>query len=220
MNRSSETVALDSNDDELSSEELYHEKLLYGLAKIRRLCSVTDITLRKSNIRRMRERFNIDIYRAFAHYGLSNVVPSNVWNVSKSEDRISKIFSIQDEAFVLLLLMNNWSVFESMARGEKRERGKQWETLFTNRTKTYNGVQVKIKGWNNEGLKEFNETINYLTTVRNMDAVINVEENLMKEYKEMRNKRRGKRKRDNNDDLILAERVLPQDGYSQTFIQR
>ena len=168
----------------------------------------------------MRERFNIDIYRAFAHYGFSNVVPSNVWNVSKSEDRISKIFSIQDEAFVLLLLMNNWSVFESMARGEKRERGKQWETLFTNRTKTYNGVQVKIKGWNNEGLKEFNETINYLTTVRNMDAVINVEENLMKEYKEMRNKRRGKRKRDNNDDLILAERVLPQDGYSQTFIQR
>jgi len=218
-NRSS-TETLDTNEDDMNENELYHKKLLYGLAKIRRLCNVRDTKLKISNIRRMRERYNIDIYRAFAHYGLSTVIPSNTWNITKSERRLSKIFSIQDEAFLLILLMNNWSVFESMARGEKRIRGKNLETLFTNTTKTYNGVSIKIKGWNNDGLKEFNETINYLTTVRNTDLVIGIEEDLMKEYKEMDTNRRAKRKRDNNDELILAERVLPQDGYSQTFEQR
>ena len=204
------------NEDELTEAELYKKSLLYGLAKIRRAINQRDDALRISNTRRLRERYNIDIYRALAHYGLSHIVSTNVWNMSKTEKRISKIFSIQDEAFILLLFMNNWKVWESMAKGDKRNN----DTLFTNTSKTYNGVTLKIKGWNNDGLKEFNETINFLMTVRNTDMVIDIETELMKEYVDMHKSRLGKRKRDNNDDLILADRVLPQDGYSQTFVQR
>ena len=133
---------------------------------------------------------------------------------------MSQIFTIQDEAFVLLVFMNNWKVWEEIANGDKRKRGKNSNTLFTNTKKKYNGKDIKIKGWNNEAMKEFNETGTYLSTVRNMDDVIEIENDLKEEYKRMNSTKCGKQKRDNNDESILAERVLPFDGYSQTFVQR
>lgn len=211
---------LDSNEEDMSVEDSYKRKLLYGLAKIRRAINVSDEALSISNTRRIRERYNIHVYRALTHYGLCHVIPTNLWNVRKLESRISQIFTIQDEAFVLLLMMNNWKVWENMAKDDNLDDDELSKPLFTNTFKTYNGVKIKIKGWNNEGLREFNETANFLTTVRNMDKVIEIETELKEEFIEMKVNRRAKRKSDNNDELILADRVLPQDGYSQTFIQR
>ena len=70
---------------------------------------------------------------------------------------LSYIFTIHNEGFALLTLINNWKVWEAMAKGAKRTRGSEAMTLFTNVKETYNnGAEVKIKGWSNEGLKEFN----------------------------------------------------------------
>ena len=93
-------------------------------------------------------------------------------------------------------------------------------TLFTNKKQRYNsGVEVKIKGWSNEGLKEFNNILRYLITVRNKSDMKNLETELMEEEKEMLVDKTRKRKRENNDDQMIAEREIPLDAYNINFIQ-
>ena len=213
---SSET---DESETDLTEDEKYQKKLLVGLKKIRRIAKCNSQDLKISGIRRMRHRFNIDIIRAFVHYGLSHVIQANNWAIYRSQKRISRTFSIQDEAWVLLLFMNNWDVWESIAKGGKRKKGTKSDTLFTNKKKRYNDNEIMMKGWNNDGLREFNNTLNYLVTVRNMDSIITLESKLLEEFKEIDQKRSRKRKRDSSDKLILADMVLPMDGYSQNFIQ-
>ena len=122
-------------DSNLSDPKVYEESVLYGLKKIKRMGEVQNVPLRISNMRKLRERFNLDIYRAFVHFGLKHVVPSNVWNIGKSQCRISNIFTIQDEAFVLILFMNNWHVWDKMAMRDISENDEKAETLFTNQKK-------------------------------------------------------------------------------------
>ena len=200
----------------------FDAKLLDGLKSIRQLVKNKAKTTRVSALRRLRSKSNQkSIMRAFVHYCLCHVIPSSVWSVTRSDQRISKIFTIQDEAFVLIVMMNNWEIWEKMAAGEKRERGKNWDeyTLFTNKKVIYNDREVLIKGWSNEGLNEFNNIINYLYTIRNSEDTIRIENQILEEYRELDSNRCGKRKRSNNDEVILADRVMPFDGYSQTFVQ-
>ena len=83
-------------------------------------------------------------------------------------------------------MTNNWKVWEGMTKGEKRARGSDPNTLFTNVKETYNnGAEVKIKGWSNEGLKEFNNILRHLMTVRNKSDMKRMEEELMEEEKEL-----------------------------------
>ena len=63
---------MDSNgnqDRRLSNEEKYQKRLLYGLNKIRRMTNTDDQKVMISNFQRLRHRLNIDIYRAFLHFG-------------------------------------------------------------------------------------------------------------------------------------------------------
>ena len=147
------------------------------------------------------------------------MISTNTWNTSRANVRISHLFSIHDEAFALLIMMNNWSVWEGMANGEKRLKGKPSNTLFTNKTIMVNNVEMKSKGWSNEGLKEFNVILRYLVSVRNNIDIKTIEENLMEEYKQCDNTQLGKRKRKNNDELLMSERELPLDAYSLAFCQ-
>ena len=148
------------------------------------------------------------------------MVATSTWNGSKDNVRLSYIFSIHDEAFAILTIMNNWKVWERMAKGEKRPRGNESLTLFTNKKQRYNsGVEVKIKGRSNEGLKEFNNILRYLITVRNKSDMKNLEMELMEGEKDMLVDKTRKRKRDNNDDQMIAEREIPLDAYNINFIQ-
>ena len=74
----------------------------------------------------MRTNNDKDVLRSSTHYALRHMVPIHVWNESKDRMRISHIFSINNEAFAILVVMNNWKVWESMALGEKEHKvGKQ-----------------------------------------------------------------------------------------------
>ena len=106
-----------------------------------------------------------------------------------------------------------------MANGEKRLKGKPSDTLFTNKNLTLNDIQMMNKGWTNEGLKEFNVILRYLASVRNKNEMKQIEEELKREYEEYSMLQLGKRKRKNNDELLMSEREVPLDGYSLGFNQ-
>ena len=94
--------------------------------------------------------------------------------------------------------------------------------MFTNNKVETNDPKVTIKmlkGWSGKGVKEFNEITTYLLNVRNEEYVIELENELMQEYKELDMENTGKRKRDGNDEFILEDRVTLFDGYSIVFEQ-
>ena len=115
--------------------------------------------------------------------------------------------------------MNNWSVWEQMALGVKRGISSPGKTLFTNKFVEVNDTSVCMKGWNNEGMKEFNEILNYLVSIRNDIHMINMETELMMEYERFDVVTPKKQKRNCNNDVLLEERVVPFDGYTLNFEQ-
>ena len=173
-------------------------------------------------LRKLRNTNDKDIIRAFFHYALSNMLSRSTWLLERSTQRAGLIFSICDEAYAILVMMNNWDVYERMSNGEERTRGKYLKTLFTNNKVESNNPNVTIKmlkGWSGKGVKEFNEITTYLLNVRNEEYVTDLENELMQEYKELDADNTGKRKRDGNDEFILEDRVTPFDGYSNVFQQ-
>ena len=161
----------------------YNLLMLKGLTKIHKIATLSNITNRIVGIRRLRGTKDKDILRSFFHYGLSNLTSNGNWNVNRSEQRAGLLFSIHNEAYALLVIINNWSVWEQMALGVKRGISSPGKTLFTNKFVEVNDTSVCMKGWNNKGMKEFNEILNYLVTIRNDIEMINMETELMMEYK-------------------------------------
>ena len=80
-------------------------------------------------------------------------------------------------------------------------------------------MSTVVRGWSNQGLKEFNVILKYLVTVRNKVDIKQVENMLKEEYKENNEKRLRKRKRQNQDENLIAEREVPLDAYSLEFLQ-
>ena len=80
-------------------------------------------------------------------------------------------------------------------------------------------MSTVVRGWSNQGLKEFNVILKYLVTVRNKVEIKQVENMLKEEYKENNEKRLRKRKRQSQDENLIAEREVPLDAYSLEFSQ-
>ena len=156
MESKGKKVTLPRKGSDLDKQSIFDRKLLYGLKKIKGIASLEDDEKRIDALRRLRNRFNDDITRAFAHYFLCHVIPTNVWNGSKHNTRLGMLCTIQDEAFVLLIMMNNWKVWELMAKGDKRGRGSSSEinslSLFTNKKAKFGDKEQVVKGWNMDGI--------------------------------------------------------------------
>ena len=194
--------------------------LLKGLKALRNIGNRRNVDTRIQGFRMIRTLKDKDILRSFVHYALRHMIPINVWIQSKQNMKISHIFSIHDEAFAILVLMNNWKVWEAMAKGEKRTRGaRTTDTLFTNKKCSINNVEMYTKGWSNDGLKEFNIILRYLISVRNKKEQKDMEQVLLEEEQAIIVKCGKKRKRVYNDEIINAEREIPLDAYSLQFSQ-
>ena len=202
--------------------ERYDKLLLIGLEKLRKIATQESMNDRIVGLRKLRNTNDKDIIRAFFHYALSNMISRSNWLLERSTQRAGLIFSICDEGYAILVMMNNWDVYERLSNGEKRTRGKLLKTLFTNNKVESNNPNITIKmlkGWSGKGVKEFNEITTYLLSVRNEEYVTDLENELMQEYKELDADNTGKRKRDGNDEFILEDRVTPFDGYNNVFQQ-
>ena len=212
-------LSLTQGSDNATELQTNCNKILIGLKEIRVIGRRADIKDRIAGFKMLRGKKDVDIMNAFVHYILSHLIPHNVWLASRSEERTGKLFTIQDEAFAVLLTMNNWNVWEKLATGEKRGRGQHGDTLFTNQKEDINGETIMLKGWSNDGMKEFNKILRYLIQVRNSDDTIEMEREIMMRYRAIDSLRKGKRKRDSNNEHILNDREMPLDAYNITFVQ-
>lgn len=79
----------------------------------------------------IRDPENLDMFRSFIHFCLQHIRSKIDWQYERQDVTISNFFSVYDESFVILLMMNSWKEFEMMARGERIRRGDR-QTLFTN----------------------------------------------------------------------------------------
>ena len=204
---------------DINNEEDFNKLLLRGLHKIREIAIKPSNAERILALRKLRGLKDKDVLRAFIHYALSNMIANSIWVGSRSEKRAGLMFSLQDEAYAILIMMNNWGVWERMVKGEKRDRGKSSDTLYTNKTVTINSVNLSLKGWTNEGMQEFNDILEYLSTVRNNEDTIEMENEIMNEYNDLDYIKSRKRKKRDHDDILLSERIRPFDGYNMVFEQ-
>lgn len=206
---------------------------LKGLEKIKQLAVEGEMCVGLRQLRDMKDAITL---KAFVHYALKHTVPNATWVGSKLEVCIGRIFSICDEAFAVLVLMNNWKEWEEMLSGKDRKRDEESKTLFTNKHITLadgDGGQsmrggkrkkkdkLQMKGWSEEGISEYNKIMMYLANVRNEAEYKCVEEQLLNMYKdEDKNSNMGRRRKCGAaDELILSKKTKPLDAYSLTFVQ-
>ena len=73
--------------------EKYNRQLLFGLKKIRNIANLENQEERLDQLRRLRGRFNRDIFRSYVHYGLNHVIPNNVWSGFPRDKETPVMFS-------------------------------------------------------------------------------------------------------------------------------
>jgi hypothetical protein len=130
-----------------------------------------------------------DSYQIFCDHVLSQVVGKNDWKTRAGKEMISSIATVSDEAFAILLVENNYQVWEDDALGTCGEGGVKASSRYT-----VNGAGTKkYQGWTREGLKRFNT----LAAMVHADRISNkgAFEKMVKDKKLMaENRKKGKNK--------------------------
>ena len=122
LNRNT-SISIDDITGEKETPKYYR-----GLKAIRELAGKNKDMI---DLMQIRDSENMDMFRSFVHFGLQHIKSKIDWQYERQDVTISNFFSVYDESFVILLMMNSWKEFEMMARGERIPRGDR-KTLFTN----------------------------------------------------------------------------------------
>jgi hypothetical protein len=96
-----------------------------------------------------------------------SLIGKRQWKKDKLTVRLSSDLTISDEAFVLLVLENNWDVFNGVANAEPK---------YTSRKLTSN---KRNDGWSNEGITRYNELQSSVMRNRNEEFCQSVEIGVM-----------------------------------------
>ena len=176
----------------------------------------------KIDLMKIREMENTDMFRTFVHFCLQHTRSKIDWQYERQDVRISNFFSVFDEAFIILLMMNSWDEFELVAKGENIPRGNR-KTLFTNcsvdslesssngssdrsvatgsdvRSRIGTSVTKKIKGWSVRGIERYNDIIKHVYKMRQKQEQKDMENIIMREYSTLDESKKRKRKRDESD---------------------
>lgn len=163
---------------------------------------------------KIRDQKNTDLFRAFVHFFLQHTRMKNTWLYERSTQRIGHFFTIHDEAFTILILMNSWGEFEELStKNTSKIDKKVRKTLYTNCLITKDGKAVlpnddnaidttietrKSKGWTKEGLIMYGTILKHLKKIRNDANQVAMETALLEEYKVIDN---GTRKRKRGDEM-------------------
>lgn len=167
-----------------------------------------------------------DLFRAFVDFSLMHTVGAIEWKGLKTESVVSNVFSVHDEAFAMLVMMNSWDEWEDRAKGIKIDK-KNSKTLYTmssteggneeghsetNQMRGVGGARLKknnkvVRGWNKAGMMMFNKLVRHVYEVRKNQDQINKEAVLKQEYmKEMNDgEEKRSRKRKAEEELELIE---------------
>lgn len=114
-------------------------------------------------------------FRYFVERILPAISPSrNRFKDRKGKTKLSEIFTISDEAFGLVMLLNEFHCWEEAAEklpGERYAKKKFCDARSGNKI-----------GWSEKGTKVYNRICKNLRSRRNKDESVRLENNMYKEY--------------------------------------
>ena len=120
-----------------------------------------------------------------------SLIGKRQWKRNKLIMPVSKQLTISDEAFVLLVLENNWAILNNDDFAEPK---------YTSRKKTSN---KRNDGWSNDGIIRYNELQEAIKINRKTLFAFNVEEGVMNFLYEMEKGVDARIKRDNGQYDVL-----------------
>ena len=120
-----------------------------------------------------------------------SVIGKRQWKRNKLIMPVSKQLTVSDEAFVLLVLENNWEILNNDDFAEPR---------YTSRKKTSN---KRNDGWSNDGILRYNELQEQIKLNRKTVFAFTVEEGVMNFLYEMEKGVDARIKRDNGQYDVL-----------------
>lgn len=174
-----------------------------GMKEIRELALENRNHLSLMNLRDMK---NPVMFRSFVDYCLMNTIGTIEWKGLKTEEVVSSVFTVHDEAFAILVMMNCWDEWEDRAKGKKIDR-KNVKTLFTKsrdsdreQSVSSNDIRTQLRGiggrgavnnsnnkvtrgWNKEGMCMFNKLVKHIHTMRKDAYQVQMESDLKNSYK-------------------------------------
>eukprot|EP00978_Attheya_sp_CCMP212_P004667 scaffold10196_cov51-Attheya_sp.AAC.1 len=122
-------------------------------------------------------------------YMYGSIIGKRQWNKDKFNKKTSEEMTTSDEAFVLLVIENNWHILNEVEDAEP---------MYTSKGSTSNR---RNDGWTNEGIMRYNELVAYMKKNRKETFSYKVEEEVMKVlYEKGENGTNARRKRDATQD--------------------
>ena len=126
--------------------------------EIARLRADQNAEIEKENALLMKERF--DLFSFFVTLCLPAVIPVKAWDKYHKQKKISEIATSTDEAFAMILFVNNYEIFVAMCESGKKtykevKQIDKYKDLYPKYT-AHNGREV---GWNEEGMEHFERLV-------------------------------------------------------------
>jgi hypothetical protein len=110
---------------------------------------------------------NNDGFIFLVSFMFGSLIGKRQWNKDKFTERVSQEMTTSDEAFVLLVLENNWDILNDVDNAEAKFTGR---TITTNR---------RNDGWSNEGISRYNDLVKFVKKNRKREYSRNVEVGVM-----------------------------------------
>ena len=161
-----------------------------------------------------------EVFEAYLNLFLSCALKKLEWEGKRTDVRIGRLFTIFDEAFVILSMINSWKEWEILAKGGKiNKKNKRtlytWQPLDINDVRDTNQKVKIVRGWSNEGIKRYNKLLGELKGLRNTDVQVAMEESFRMKLVAKGVKRGRKRYRvDDSDNTDNNEQVEVVDPYT------
>lgn len=137
-----------------------------------------------------------EVFGAYVFFFLSCVFTKSEWESRKVEERVGNLFSIFDEALIMLFMLNSWDAWVLEARGEKIDN-KRLQKEYTWKDDTIK--RCKVRGWNKEGLKKYNNLVIEVKELRKEQGQIELEQKLIQEFKNEALRSKGKKRKRRHD---------------------
>jgi len=167
-------------------------ELLLGLRTIREFMEKGKIERDTLPLFLRSDKVTIQTFRAYVFFCLNCAIPRIEWEPNRSQVRIGKLFTIFDEAMIQLFMLNHWDNWVGESKGKPINKQNR-QSIYTWCKCSKKGTI--IRGWSGDGLKRYDKLLRELATLRNNDTQVDMENILMKEYKDMEEDTSSNRKR-------------------------
>lgn len=163
-----------------------------------------------------------EVFEKVAVTCFQSVLPKKVWSSNCGKKRLSEFLTVADEALAYLVLENNlvdWLKISRKQVEDTKKRKRDTKYTLVGSTAGQKGGGSK-KGWSEEGKKRYNEYYDLVLEARRIAGNIEMEKELLKEWREEDDINEG-RSQDQDKDVTgpgKKKRFVPRSGFDSALI--